>query len=257
LNHQTVNPRQDVLKNKTEDLVIQAEETFLIANKPPGLPTLADGYDPAAPYLVGLLEKAYGRLWVVHRLDKETSGILLLARTPDAHRTLNTQFEKRQVVKTYHALVTGNPTWEEQVVRAPLRADGDRRHRTIVDARRGKASSTSLRLLERFGRYALVEATPHTGRTHQIRVHLAFLGHPVAADSLYGNRQGIFLSEIKPSYRGDQAGEAPLLNRVGLHAWSLEFAHPQSGERSYCEASYPQDLDVTLRQLRRHSHHIR
>lgn len=241
------------MKFEPADLVVWSDAWLLAVNKPAGLPSLPDGYDPGAPYLRSVLEAEFGKLWMIHRLDKDTSGLVLLARTAEAHRALNTQFEKRQVAKVYHALVVGDPNWVEKNVRLPLRPDGDRKHRTVVDPQRGKPAHTDLRVLERFGLYTLVECIPHTGRTHQIRVHLMAQGHPVAADGLYSNGVGIFLSEFKPAYRGSRQGECPLLERAGLHARSLTFLHPANGVVQQLEAPYPKDFGGALRQLRRHS----
>jgi 23S rRNA-/tRNA-specific pseudouridylate synthase len=101
------------------NLVLWRDETLLVVNIPSGLPALPDGYNPTAPYLGGILKPAFGRLWVVHRLDRHTSGVVAFARTSQARRTLNTQFEQRQVSKVYHALVVGNPDWTEKTLRSP------------------------------------------------------------------------------------------------------------------------------------------
>ncbi len=233
-------------------MLLWSDPALLVVNKPAGLPVLPDGYQPDAPYLVSILKQAYQPLWVVHRLDRDTSGVMIFARSAEAHRSLNTQFEKRQASKLYHALVNGEPNWEAQTVDLPLRPDGDRRHRTVIDHQRGKPALTELHVLERFRRYALIEAAPQTGRTHQIRAHLAALGYPLVADALYGGGKGLYLSDLQPEDPASQPGasSSPILGRSGLHAWALAFQHPVRGERLSFQAPYPEDFGAALQQLR-------
>jgi tRNA pseudouridine32 synthase / 23S rRNA pseudouridine746 synthase len=212
--------------------LIYLDDHFLVVAKPAGLPTLVDGYHPEAPFLVGLLKETYPALWVVHRLDRQTSGVMIFARTAVAHRSLNTQFEQRLAVKTYHALVRGVPAWESRSIHLRLRADGDRRHRTVIDHQRGKPAETDLLVLERFESFTLLQATPHTGRTHQIRAHLAALGYPIVSDPLYGGPM------------------SPDLPRLGLHAYSIKLLHPASGEDMLFTASYPEDFNQAINLLR-------
>ncbi|HET7377567.1 MAG TPA: pseudouridine synthase, partial [Anaerolineae bacterium] len=129
---------------------IFVDEFLLAVNKPAGLSTLRDGYIKSAPYLAGLLERQFGQVWIVHRLDKDTSGVVLFARSADVHRTLNIAFEQRHVSKVYHAIVVGVPQWSELDIDLPLLSDGDRRHRTIVDRVEGKVALTHCRVLEMF-----------------------------------------------------------------------------------------------------------
>jgi RluA family pseudouridine synthase len=242
-----------LLKNQ-KGLVLHQDEDLLVVNKPTGLLVLPDGYDLDTPHLKSILSPSYGDLWILHRLDRHTSGLVVLARNSDAHRTLNSQFERRQVVKCYHALTVGCPDWTERTINLRLRIDGDRRHRTVIDARRGKPSSTHFQLLEPYARYALIEAAPRTGRTHQIRTHLAAIGFPILADDLYGGGRGLYLSQIKPNYlHGTRKPERPLLDRLGLHAYSLRFAHPTTGENLEFRAPYPKDFAAALRQLRKYT----
>lgn len=216
--------------------VLFIDETLLAIDKPAGLPSLPDGYNPAAPHVRSLLEPHYGRVWIVHRLDRGTSGVLLLARSAEAHRALNQQFDQRQVTKVYHALVNGSPDWKEKTVDLPLRIDVGHKHRTTIDSLRGKPAVTHLRVLERFAGYTLVEAVPETGRTHQIRAHLAVLGHPLVADELYGR---------------SPAGDAPpVMPRLGLHARRLTITHPVLHSMLHFEAPYPEDFSQALEQLR-------
>jgi RluA family pseudouridine synthase len=238
---------------RLDDVLLWKDDHILAVNKPAGLLSSPDGYNPALPHLTAALMPAHGELWVVHRLDRDTSGAIILARNAAAHRDLCQQFERRQVSKTYHALVVGNPVWERQVVELPLQVDGDRQHRTLVDQQNGKPACTRLRLLERLGSYALIEAHPETGRTHQIRVHLKALGLPVLVDGMYGDGEVLYLSKVKPNYRSSRTKpERPLLNRLGLHARSITIKHPISREDLSIEAAYPIDLVVALRQLRRY-----
>jgi len=240
------------MRQNPVDLVLWSDDAILIVNKPPGLLTLPDGYDPDLPYLSAILEPAYGPLWIVHRLDKETSGILVMARSAAAHRDLNTQFETRQISKAYHALAAGEPDWEEKVVTLALQPNGDRKHRTVISPRSGKPSTTRLHVLERFRGFTLIEAIPETGRTHQIRAHLAALGFPIAGDKLYGKGMEIYLSRVKSGYTNEGKPEKAMLERLALHARSLSFKHPVSGEPVKFEAPYPEDFTNTLRQLRKY-----
>jgi RluA family pseudouridine synthase len=231
-------------------IVVYSDDSILAINKPSGLPTLPDGYNPGAPHLKSELEPEYGHLWIVHRLDRDTSGLVILARNAEAHRVLNAQFEKHLVAKRYHALTCGCPEWDEKSVRLPLRPDGDRRHRSVVDSRGGKHADTDLHLLERLGDYALLEAIPHTGRTHQIRAHLAAAGLPVLGDVLYGGQPSLYRSKLDPGLTEGNNNSDALIQRCALHACSLDLAHPASGETIHLEAGYPADFDAALLALR-------
>jgi RluA family pseudouridine synthase len=214
-------------------MILYGDEHLLAVDKPPGLPTLPDGYHKDAPCLIHLLQTEFGRVWVVHRLDKDTSGVIVLARSAEVHRAMNLAFDSREVQKIYHALVIGVPEWEDRVIDLPLRPDGDRRHRTVIDLRRGKPAITRCRVLERFTGHTLVEVKPETGRTHQIRAHLAAAGFPLVGDVLYGGKKANGLME-----------------RTALHAHSIQFVHPVTKGIVKFEAEYPEDFRATLDWLR-------
>ncbi|MCJ7723701.1 MAG: RluA family pseudouridine synthase [Anaerolineales bacterium] len=200
------------------------DEVIIVLDKPAGLSVLPDGWEPGSPYLVKILESSHGKIWVVHRLDKITSGVMVFARTAEAHRHLNRQFEKHTIEKIYHAIVNGNPHWNTYTTRLPLRANVGHKHRTVVDKRLGKPAITHLRVLQRFTSHCLIEGSLETGRTHQVRVHAAALGYPILGDTLYG------------------APEAAIIHRPALHAHSIAFTHPVSDERLTFSVPYPSDL---------------
>jgi len=233
------------------DWLLYQDDALLAVNKPAGLPSLPDGYQHDAPCLVNLLQEAFGRLWVVHRLDKETSGVLVFARTAAAHRALNAQFAGRETTKVYHALAVGQPAWAELTIDLPLRPDGDRRHRTVADRARGKPSVTVCRVLARLGDYALIEARPLTGRPHQIRAHLTAAGLPLVGDVLYASQGGGLQGEAGSVLRRRLVDDAPLA-RLGLHARSLTVTHPVTAAAMTFDAPYPPDFAAALARLAPH-----
>ena len=230
--------------------LIHCDENLVIFNKRSGLLVAADRYDPDAPRLDTLASEEFGKLWAVHRIDKDTSGIVMYARDADTHRDLSMAFQNREVKKTYHALVYGRPLWDQLRVDSPLQVDGDARHRTVVSKRFGKASETDFNMLGICGPYSWIEARPISGRTHQIRVHLTDCGLSIVCDPLYGgNQKPIRLSEIKRSWRGDVFEEKPLLQRLALHAFSIEFTHPKSKEIVSFTAPYQKDMESVRKQF--------
>lgn len=213
--------------------ILYRDDDLIAVNKPPGLLSLPDGYQPDLPHVRALAEATAGRVWIVHRLDKDTSGVLLLARSAEAHREISRQFVAQEVKKIYHALVIGPPVWEQKRVEAPLRSSVGRRKRTVVDPAHGKPAATSLQVLARFPHAALVEARPHSGRTHQIRAHLYSIGHPILADPLYG----------------EQPPDHTFIPRLALHARMLRLQHPSTRETIEFTAPYPQDFAQALDML--------
>ncbi|HEY5984040.1 MAG TPA: RluA family pseudouridine synthase [Anaerolineales bacterium] len=213
--------------------ILYLDDTLLFVNKSAGLPVLPDGWETASVFLVQLLKREYGPIWLVHRLDKVTSGVMVFARTAEAHRALSIQFEQHRTDKIYHAIANGNPDWTERSARLALRGNVGHKHRTVVDVREGKYSRTDFRVLERFQAQVLLEARPQTGRTHQVRVHAAALHCPLLGDTLYG------------------APPTEMIARPALHALSLSITHPRSLEQLTCTAPYPEDFSAGLRALAR------
>ena len=211
--------------------ILYQDEQILAVNKPAGISVLPDGWEKDAPYLVKILEEEHGKIWIVHRLDKTTSGVIIFARTAEAHRALNIQFENHDADKIYHAIMEGDPKWNEKTAKFPLRANVGNKHRTAVDDKNGKPSETQYRILKRYQEAALVEAKPMTGRTHQVRVHAYALGHPLVGDILYG------------------ASETDLISRPALHAYSLAITHPETNERLTFKSEHPEDFVSALERL--------
>lgn len=211
--------------------IIYEDANLIVVDKPAGLSVLPDGWEKDSEYLVKMLEGMYETVYIVHRLDKITSGVMVFARNAETHRALNIQFENHDAQKTYHTIVEGNPKWEEKIAKHPLRANVGHKHRTMVDDKNGKPSETRFRVIKRYPESALVEAKPMTGRTHQIRVHAYALGHPLVEDILYGAR--------------DRHG----LPRPMLHAQSLSFTQPVTNERVKFSAPHPADFEEALKIL--------
>lgn len=231
--------------------ILWSDQNLLVIDKPAGLLSIPDGYDPTLPHLKSELMEKYGRLWIVHRLDRYTSGVMLVARSAETHQALNTQFQNREVKKTYAALVDGCPEWDQKLVEVPLRINAGKRHRTVVDVERGKPSATHFRVLERFEHFCLVDARPDTGRRHQVRAHLSNAGYPITCDSLYGSQRVIHGSDLDAQFSGEiQPGEV-VLERTALHASSIEFMHPVSGKKFLIAAPLAADMQRTLSLLRK------
>lgn len=212
--------------------LIYSDPEILVINKPAGISTLADGWDQDAPYLSKLLEAEYGKLFVVHRLDKITSGVMVFARTVDSQRAMNLKFEKHEVDKIYHAICNGVPVWDKHVARHPLRIDVGHSHRSVVDNGKGIPAKTTFIVLQRFDGFSLIKAIPGTGRTHQIRVHAGTLGFPLLGDTLY------------------RAPDTDIISRPALHALSLSFIHPNNNIPVSYSAPYPDDFSTALALLR-------
>lgn len=206
--------------------LLYEDDDILAVDKPEGLAAIPERHGQGGSLFELLCAERREKLYVVHRIDKETSGLILFARNPAAHRRINQQFETRAVDKTYLALVQGVIA-ADAVIDLPLRQFGS--GRVAVDPERGKPSTTEFRVVERFRSHTLVEARPRTGRRHQIRVHLYHLGHPIAGDPLYG----------------DQAGRQGF-GRLMLHAWRLSLILP-SERLLRLEAPIPESFQAGLR----------
>jgi RluA family pseudouridine synthase len=232
--------------------IVYEDQDLVIVNKAPGVLTLPDRFKEDAPNLYGMLNQQYGKIFVVHRLDRETSGLICFALNETAHSNLSQQFQKRETEKTYLAITEGTPTPEQGDITLSLEPN-KAKPGTMKVSRAGKHCLTQYQVAEKFKDYALVEAKILTGRMHQIRVHFAFRGYPLAVDPLYGRNTQFLLSKIK--HRGFNLAkheeELPIMERTTLHAWKLSLNHPSSGERMHFECDPPKDFQALLKQLRK------
>jgi len=215
----------DASKKRPLFSLICEDENIAALNKSSGIAVSPDRWDLSKERLDRLAAKFLGieKLYTVHRIDKDTSGLVVFAKNSETHKALSVAFENRSVTKRYIAAVHGRPSWNETSCDLRLVPNGNKLHLTIIDKYRGKPSFTRFRLLGSAGNYSILEAFPETGRTHQIRVHLAALGHTVVCDELYGKNKPIMLSSFKRGWRGNPHEERPLLSRLGLHAAELSI----------------------------------
>jgi 23S rRNA pseudouridine955/2504/2580 synthase/23S rRNA pseudouridine1911/1915/1917 synthase len=225
---------------------------LIVVDKPSGLLTIPDRFGRQES-LLNRLEQRFGKVYVVHRLDRETSGLLCFALDEASHRHLSMQFEHHTADKFYHVLVDGVVHHEEGEINKPIGEHPTLPGKMVV-ASWGKPSLTFYRVLERFRHFTLMEALIKTGRTHQIRVHFQHIGYPLAVDTLYGRRAAFFLSEVKgKKYKMGKftEEERPLMSRTSLHASRLRIDHPVTGARITFQSPLPKDFDAMLRQLRK------
>lgn len=225
--------------------ILFEDPDYLVVNKPPFLSTLSDR--TTAVHLLGRAREYCPTAQACHRLDKDTSGVLVLAKTPEAYRHLSLQFEHRTVAKVYHAVVDGCHSFRGLEVDLPLLKQNDG---LVKIARAGKPAQTFFDTLAVYPRHTLVACRPVTGRMHQIRVHLAYCKAPITGDETYGGRP-FFLSAVKSGYNlKQQTEEGPLMKRMALHAFSIEF-EGLTGKKVRIEAPYPKDFAALVRQLSR------
>jgi 23S rRNA pseudouridine1911/1915/1917 synthase len=249
--HHIAPPEEDL--PSAEDIplsILYEDEDLAVIDKPAGMVSHA-GAGVRSGTLVNALLFHFGRFQtgdparpgIVHRLDKLTSGLMVVAKNPESHRSLSRQFKARKVQKEYWALVYGHPSPAEGTIDLPLGRDIRDRKKISVHARKRRNAITHYREEKRIGPFSLLRVRLETGRTHQIRAHLAHIGHPVAGDPVYGANR--FRALAEPGMRG----AAEKLERQFLHAFSLQFAHPRTGQALSFESPIPEELDAFLQSI--------
>lgn len=230
---------------KFTDMILHEDENLIVVNKPAFLASL-DEREGGEANVLRMARKYHSDVQVCHRLDKETSGLLLLAKNPETYRFVSIEFEKRRVQKIYHAIIAGVHRFDDLLVDLPILNQGNRN--VSIDRARGKRAETYFKSLKFFRQYTLVECRPVTGRMHQIRIHLATQRASIVGDSMYRG-EPVYLSDLKRRGYSLSKGEEeqPLMKRFALHAYALKITI--DGRHYAFEAPYPKDFAVLLKQL--------
>jgi RluA family pseudouridine synthase len=231
--------------------VIFENDDFVAVNKSAGMLTIPDRHDETQLSLYKILLHHYGKIFIVHRLDRETSGLVLFAKNEVTHKYLSQLFEQRHIEKIYLGIIRGSlpskkGSVNEAIAEHPL-------HKGVMTvSKKGKPSSTDYEVMEDYGIYSLVWFNIHSGRTHQIRVHMKFTGHPIVCDTTYGDGKSILLSSFKRKYKLSlhDDNERPLINRLALHSHRLIFMDARERKHAL-EAPLPKDMKALLQQLRK------
>lgn len=231
--------------------VIFENEDYIGFSKPSGLLAIPDRFNPEIPSLVGIARKLFPHVFVVHRIDRDTSGVLCFAKNAAAHRYLSGCFAKHHIDKEYQAIVAGTPLQPSGSLTMPIEADPLRKGKMQVFPK-GKTTRTDFEVVESWNHFSLLKIKLFTGRTHQIRVHLSAIGHPVVCDPFYGDGQPFLLSSVKKKYKlsDHEEEERPLLDQLALHASKLQF-NSEKGEQITMEAPLPKGMTAMMKQLSR------
>ena len=239
--------------------ILYEDDNLIVVNKPAGVLVTPDRWDHGIPTLQDMLREYLRRnqttqhpnLRVIHRLDKDTSGAIVLAKNVKAQSNLSKQFENGEVSKTYYAIVKGQIPQSEGIINFSL-SEAAHPPGTMIVNPKGKKSITLFNVMERFDGFSLVEAKPLTGRTHQVRVHLKAFGFPLAIDPLYSDDEPVYLSQFKKKYKPKEEGEKPVISRLPLHSFMLSFREPAEGKTIVVEAPPPKDFSRMLKMLRKY-----
>ena len=226
------------------------DEDLIIVNKPSGVLVLPDRFNSGLTSLHRFLQDEMGQqLWVVHRIDRDTSGVIVFAKNDVAHRYMSMLFMEHNIGKFYAGLVHGRVEPEMGRIEAAIIEHPFFKGK-MTTAAKGKASVTDFRVVEQWPLFSLMQFQIHTGRTHQIRVHMQSIGHPIVCDELYGDGKPFLLSTIKRKYNlsKKEEEERPLLSRLALHAYKLSFVK-QDGTEVTAEAPLPKDIAACVNQL--------
>ena len=238
-------------KKNTYEIIFE-DADFIAINKPAGLLTIPDRYNSTLPSAYQLLKQKYSNIYVVHRLDVGTSGVLLFAKNSEAHSFANNQFAEHSVKKIYIAVLEGVLNKDFIEIDIPLLQNPSGKGGVIPSAR-GKSSLTIINTIERFKNATLIKAQLKTGRLHQLRAHAAAIGYPLLVDNIYGNHTEFYISSIKRRFNlKKNAEELPIISRPTMHAAELNFIHI-NGQNIMLEAKYPKDFVALIQILTKYA----
>jgi 23S rRNA pseudouridine955/2504/2580 synthase len=238
-------------RNNFKDWIILETEDYVFINKPAGISSLKERGNQNSDDILSLARLYQADMKLCHRLDKYTSGVMLLAKNEEALRSASIQFQRKEVGKLYHTLTQGSSKLDNEIVELPILID-EKRRTVRINKNLGKKSKTSFRTLQSFKGYSLIECTLFSGRMHQIRIHLSSIGHPIIGDELYGGKL-LRLSQIKHKYNYNRTGEEqPIIKRFALHSFELTLKD-LDGKEVCVKADYPKDFNVLLQALTKNS----
>lgn len=225
------------------EILIETED-YIAVNKPAGLLSIPDRHDDSEPSLFSLLKQRYENILVVHRIDKPTSGIILFAKTPEVHKYFSQLFENRKIRKSYTGIVHGRVQETSGTIDAPI-AESPYRKGEMMVSQKGKPAITHFTTLETNFLFSVLNFDLETGRTHQIRVHMKYIGHPLFNDELYGGDR-IVKGTVFSKYKQFIDNCFALCPRHALHAYQLGFVHPTTGKEMFFESKLPDDMEVLI-----------
>ena len=231
--------------------IVFENDDFVAVNKSAGMLTIPDRHDETQLSLYKILVQQYGKIFIVHRLDRETSGLVLFAKNEASHKYLSQLFEQRNIEKIYLGIIRGSLPAKKGFVNEAI-AEHLFHQGIMTVSKKGKSSLTEYEVMEDYGIYSLVQFNIRSGRTHQIRVHMKYAGHPIACDTTYGDGKPIPLSSFKKKYKLSlhDEEERPLINRLALHSHRLIFRDTQAKKHAL-EAPLPKDMKALLQQLKK------
>ena len=240
------------MKNKNIEFIYE-DDDIVVLTKPAGVFSIPDRWKKEDANLYTILKEKYGTIFTVHRLDRDTSGVIVFAKHAIAHKHLNQQFQEHTVKKHYHVVVSGVVAEDEIKIDIPLMDHPGKPGQTIPSLR-GKESLTIMKVLEKYSGTSLVECNLITGRHHQIRVHCAAIGYPLLVDELYGSSKEFFISSIKRKFKlKKNSEEKPIISRITMHSYQIEFLHPATNLPVTFNSEYPKDFRALLQVLRKYS----